>query len=148
MASKFECEVEGCDKEYNNDNATIAWNLLDLHVRTRHPTVQGAAAAGNGPPSAPKLKIQRPSISERETESRWETFKYEWQNYKVYNNITQREKVVMELKQCCEARLGQKLLRDPEANHATEEEDGLLNRIKCSPSSLRAPTLTAVSSLR
>ena len=82
-SSEFKCEVANCDKVYRHDNATMAWNLLDLHVRTVHPDVRGAAAAGNGPVTAPKLKIQRPTISERETESRWEMFQYKWSNYKL-----------------------------------------------------------------
>ena len=84
-------------------------------MRTKHPDVRGAAAAGNAQPVASKLKIQRPTITEKETESRWETFCYEWGNYKLYNNLNTREKILLELKQCCDARLGQKLLRDPEA---------------------------------
>ena len=148
MASEFKCEVDECGKEYRNDNMTIAWNLLDLHMRTKHPDVRGAAAAGIGPPAAPKLKIQRPTISERETELRWETFKYEWQNYKVYNNITQREKVVMELKQCCEARLGQKLLCDPKPTMPLKRKTASSKESKSLPSSPRARTPTAASSPR
>ena len=133
MASnEFKCEATDCVSKYSHENATIAWNLLDLHVRTVHPDVRGAAAAaaGNGPAMANKLKIQRPTISERETEPRWETFQYEWNNYKTYNGLETRDKVVMELKQCCDAKLGQKLLRDPEANHETETEEDFLKRVK------------------
>ena len=129
--SEFKCEEPNCDKQYRHEDAKMAWNLLDLHVRTVHPNIRGAAvAAGNGPVVAPKLKIQRPTISERETESRWETFQYEWSNYKLYNGLNTREKIVMELKQCCDAKLGQKLLRDPEANHDTETEDEFLKQVK------------------
>ena len=38
--------------------------------------------------------------------------------------------MVLELKQCCDARLGQKLLRDPEALLDTETEQDLLKRMK------------------
>ena len=54
--SELKCEVPECTKEYRHENATIAWNLLDLHMRTAHPTIQGAASTGGGPATTPKLE--------------------------------------------------------------------------------------------
>ena len=118
--------------EFKSGSPTVAWNLLDFHIRSKHPDIGPgmAIAGGNGHPSTPKLKISRPTINEKENESRWETFALEWDNYKKYNGLTTRAQIVMELKQCCDGRLLQKLLHDPEAALDTESENDLLQRMK------------------
>merc|ERR1712082_578397 len=76
------------------------------------------------------LLILRPAISERESEQRWETFTNEWDNYKRYNKLTTREEIVLELQQCCDARLRQRLSSNPESVDPDETEANLLKRIK------------------
>ena len=40
---EFRCEVPECGNRYRSDSPALAWNLLDLHMRVKHPEV----AAGN-----------------------------------------------------------------------------------------------------
>ena len=127
----LKCEVTGCEAlEFKSGSPIVAWNLLDLHIRGKYPETGQNRAVGNGTPSTPKLKIARPTINEKENESRWETFALEWDNYKKYNGLNTREQIVMELKQCCDGWLCQKLLRDHEAALDTESENDLLQRMK------------------
>ena len=127
------CKVTGCEiLEFKSSSPIVAWNLLDFHIRSKHPEIgpSRAGATGNGNPSTPKLKIARPTINKKENESTWETFVLKWDNYKKYNGLNTRDQIVMELKQCCDGRLRQKLLRDPEAALDTKSEDDLLKLMK------------------
>ena len=123
----LKCEVNGCEAlEFKSGSPIVAWNLLDLQVRGNHPQIgqNRAAAVGNGQQNTPKLKIARPTINEKEDESRWEMFALEWENYKTYNGLNTRDQIVLELKQCCDGRLRQMAALN------TESEEDLLKRMK------------------
>ena len=124
------CDIAGCeDLKFEDPESQIAFKMLERHDRIKHPQLV-TGAAGNSQVDNRKLKILRPAISERESEQRWETFKYEWDNYKKYNKLTTKDEIVLELQQCCDARLRQRLCRDPKSIDPDETEVSLLNRIK------------------
>ena len=104
----LKCEVEGCKAlAFKSGSPIVAWNLLDVHINGKHPEIaetgqNRASAVAYGGQNMPKLKINRPTINEKENESRWETFALEWENYKTYNGLKTRDTIVLELKQCCD----------------------------------------------
>ena len=122
------CEAPGCEEKKTADTKGEALRMLELHNQHIHPPVQGQAT-----PTAMGYKgrkIERPKVSENESDEVWVQFKYDWANYKRYNLLNDRETINLELQQCCDSKLRTKIAQDPDGAVNELDEEQLLARIK------------------
>ena len=101
------CEAPGCGVKKEAETEETAIRMMELHDRHAHPPVQGQAA--NTAMGYRGQKIERPKVCENESDEIWVQFKYDWANYKRYYALNDREKINLELQQCCDSKLRTKL---------------------------------------
>ena len=122
------CEAPGCGvkKEAEKEETVVA--MMQLHQANVHPPVQGQAA--NTAMGYKGQKIERPKVSENESDEVWVQFKHDWANYKRYYELKDKDKINLELQQCCDSKLRTKIAQDHDGGVNELDEEQLLARIK------------------
>ena len=98
---QVECPVDNCDYKTADVGDAVGAAILTHHLTSVHP-VQTPAK----PP-----KLPQPRVRGKITEDVWETFKKEWERFKVGSNLA-GDNVNVFLIDCCESDLKTDVLRE------------------------------------